>query len=196
MPSSDVAPVVLEGKTVRLESLELRHAAGLGRHISSETFRYFGTERPRDQSEEAVEEYIEMLLALDDANAFATIFLETGESIGCTTLMEIRARHKGLEIGRTWIGSAFQGTRVNPECKLLLMQHAFETLKYERVQLKTDERNLQSQRAIEKLGAVKEGVLRKHMVMPDGFVRNTVLYSITAAEWPAVKERLLARLGD
>jgi RimJ/RimL family protein N-acetyltransferase len=109
--------------------------------------------------------------------------------------MDIRPKHMGLEIGTTWIGRAHQGTKVNPESKLLLLAHAFERLGCERVQLKTDGRNLQSQHAIEKLGAVKEGVLRKHMIMPDGFVRDTVMYSIVAAEWPDVKRGLEARLA-
>ncbi len=109
--------------------------------------------------------------------------------------MDVRPAHRGLEIGYTWIARAYQGTRVNPECKYLLLRHAFEKLGAIRVQLKTDGRNLQSQHAIEKLGAVKEGVLRKHLILPDGYVRDTVMYSITDSEWPHVKSRLEARLG-
>ena len=108
--------------------------------------------------------------------------------------MDIRPEHRSLEIGSTWIGRAYHGTKINPECKLLLLQHAFENLGCLRVQLKTDERNLQSRAAIEKLGAKFEGTLRKHMVLHDGFVRNSAMYSITDEEWPAVKERCIKRL--
>jgi RimJ/RimL family protein N-acetyltransferase len=112
-----------------------------------------------------------------------------------TGYLEIRPAHRGLEIGRTWIGRAFQGTRVNPESKLLLLRHAFEDLGAARVQLKTDVRNLQSQRAIEKLGAVKEGVLRRYQMRSNGFIRDTMVFSIIAEEWPAVKAGLERRLA-
>lgn len=92
-------------------------------------------------------------------------------------------------------GRSFQGTSVNPECKYLMLRHAFEDWGAMRVQLKTDRRNLQSQRAIEKLGAVREGVLRKHMLLPDGYERDTVMYSIIDDEWPAIRDRLIERLG-
>ena len=107
-----------------------------------------------------------------------------------TCYLDIRAKERGLEIGFTWLAKALQGTQVNPECKYLLLRHAFEEQHALRVQLKTDGRNKQSQRAIEKLGAVREGVLRKHMIMPDGYVRDTVMYSITERQnWPAGRRR-------
>ena len=112
-----------------------------------------------------------------------------------TTYLDIRAPHDGLEIGWTWYAEEHRGTRVNPECKLLMLTHAFEMLKCVRVQLKCDERNMQSQRAIEKLGAKREGVLRRHGILPDGFVRNTVMYSIIDSEWPTVRSGLKARLS-
>ena len=97
---------------------------------------------------------------------------------------------RGLEIGGTWYGPEFQRTVVNTECKYLLLQHAFETLGCIRVQLKTDLRNERSQKAIERIGAVKEGVLRNHMILPDGHYRHSVFYSILDTEWPGVKKRL------
>jgi ribosomal-protein-alanine N-acetyltransferase len=109
--------------------------------------------------------------------------------------LDIRPEHRGLEIGFTWIGKPYHGTQVNPECKYLLLRHAFDDQQAIRVQLKTDLRNLQSQRAIEKLGAVREGVLRKQMIRPDGYLRDTVMYSVTAEEWPGVRARLEERLG-
>jgi RimJ/RimL family protein N-acetyltransferase len=100
-----------------------------------------------------------------------------------------------VEIGSTWHGRAFWRTAINTECKFLLLRHAFETLGCNRVQLKTDARNARSQAAIARLGAVREGVLRSQMVMPDGWVRDTVMFSIIAAEWAGVKARLEARLA-
>jgi N-acetyltransferase len=94
---------------------------------------------------------------------------------------------RGLEIGRTWIAKSHQGTRVNPESKYLLLRHAFEELGAARVQFKTDVPNLQSQRAIEELGAQREGVLRRYQMRSNGFIRDTMVFSLIAAEWPAVK---------
>jgi RimJ/RimL family protein N-acetyltransferase len=104
--------------------------------------------------------------------------------------MDIRPPHRGLEIGGTWYGKEFQRTSVNSECKYLLLRHAFEILGCIRVQLKTDSRNERSQRAIERIGAQREGVLRNHMIMPDGVYRHSVYYSLLDTEWPRVKERL------
>jgi RimJ/RimL family protein N-acetyltransferase len=120
---------------------------------------------------------------------------ETGQSVGVTCYMDIRPAHRGLEIGSTWIARPYQGTRVNPESKYLLLRHAFENLGAVRVQLKTDGRNRQSQAAIAKLGAQREGVLRKHLILQDGYIRDTVMFSIIAEEWPAVKAGLETRLG-
>jgi RimJ/RimL family protein N-acetyltransferase len=102
---------------------------------------------------------------------------------------------RSLEIGGTWYGLDYQGTAVNPECKYLLLKHAFESLGCIRVQLKTDARNPRSQRAIEKLGAVREGTLRSHMITSDGYVRDSVFYSILDREWYQVKAKLERRLG-
>jgi RimJ/RimL family protein N-acetyltransferase len=126
---------------------------------------------------------------------FAVILCDTGRAIGSTRFLDLRPAHRGIEIGSTWYATAYQRTAVNSECKLLLLQHAFESLDCIRVQLKTDARNLRSQQAIERLGAVKEGTLRNHMILPGGDIRTTVLYSITAQEWPTVKARLQANLA-
>jgi RimJ/RimL family protein N-acetyltransferase len=125
---------------------------------------------------------------------FAVIHLETGQAIGATRYLEIHTHDQGLEIGGTWYAVNFQRTAVNTECKYLLLKHAFETLGFIRVQFKTDLRNERSQRAIERIGAVKEGVLRKHMILPDGSVRHSVYYSILDDEWPAVKIQLEEKL--
>jgi N-acetyltransferase len=101
---------------------------------------------------------------------------------------------RGLEIGGTWYGLDFQRTAVNTECKYLLLKHAFEDLKCIRVQLKTDSLNERSQKAIERIGAKKEGVLRNHMILPDGRIRHSVFYSIIDTEWVDVKKRLESML--
>ena len=143
----------------------------------------------------AFRDYLQRLLDTADMRPFTIRRAESGAPVGVTTYMEIRPAHRGLEIGSTWLARPAQGTAINPEAKYLLLRHAFETLGAVRVQLKTDGRNLQSQRAIAKLGALREGVLRRHMILPDGYIRDTVMFSVIAEEWPAVKAGLEARLG-
>jgi len=189
-----VAPVRLAGKLIRLEPLTLEHVPALYRHAGPEIFRWV-LEFPRDESFEAFRDWLQATAIEAPASLpFAIVLAETGEPVGSTGFLEIRERHRALEIGRTWIGQAWQGTMVNPESKYLLLRHAFETLGALRVQFKTDLNNVHSQRAIEKLGAVREGVLRNYQVRSNGLPRHTVMYSLIADEWPAAKERLEARL--
>jgi RimJ/RimL family protein N-acetyltransferase len=115
--------------------------------------------------------------------------------VGSTSYLDPELLHRRVEIGSTWYTPDVWGTRVNPECKLLLLAHAFDVLGMNRVSLCTDARNAHSQAAIEKLGAVKEGVLRSHMVTQGDRIRDSVLYSIVVEEWPEVKARLAARLA-
>ena len=190
-----VEPVVLEGKYVKLEPIKPKHARDLAKHAEAELFQYHLAVRPREQSVAALKEFVDKHRGLENVVTFAIIARKTMKAVGTTSYMDIRTEHRALEIGMTWIGKEWQGTAINPECKLLLIEHAFERLGAERVQLKTDGRNLQSQAAILKLGAKKEGVLRRHMRMPDGFVRDTVMFSIIPEEWPSVKQGLIARLG-
>jgi ribosomal-protein-alanine N-acetyltransferase len=189
-----VEPVVLEGRTIRLEPLSLDHAPGLWPHAAPEVFQWLA-DLPKDGSYEAFRDWIALTMSRPASLTFAMVLRETGEPAGVSGYLDIRPDHRGLEIGRTWIGKAYQGTRVNPESKLLLFRHAFETLGAIRVQLKTDLRNLHSQRAIEKLGAVREGVLRRYQIRSNGEVRDTVMYSVLAEEWPELKARLEERLG-
>jgi ribosomal-protein-alanine N-acetyltransferase len=164
------------------------------RVATPDIFRYhfYG---PEDETLEAFQAYITRILGESDRYPFAMVLNETGDAVGTTSFMDVRPAHRGLEIGSTWIGKPYQGTHVNPENKYILLRHAFETLGAVRVQLKTDGRNLHSQRAIEKLGTVREGTLRKHIILPDGYRRDSVMFSITDEEWPAVKAGLEARLG-
>lgn len=190
-----VEPVRLEGRTIHLEPLSLDHAPGLWPHAGPEVFHWLA-DLPRDGSYEAFRDWIGDVLRKPASLAFALIRADTREPVGVSGYLEIRPEHRGLEIGRTWIGKANQGSRVNPESKYLLFRHAFETLGALRVQLKTDLLNLQSQRAIEKLGALREGVLRRYQIRSNGVVRDTVVYSVLIEEWPALKARLEDRLAE
>jgi RimJ/RimL family protein N-acetyltransferase len=188
-----VEPVRLEGRTIRLEPLSLDHVPGLWSQAGPDVFQWMA-DLPRDGSYEAFRDWIGEILRKPASFTFAMI--RDGEPVGASGYLEIRPEHRGIEIGRTWIGKAHQGTRVNPESKYLLFRHAFETLGAIRVQLKTDLRNLQSQRAVEKLGAAREGVLRRYQIRSNGMVRDTVVYSVLAEEWPEVRARLEARLAE
>ena len=115
--------------------------------------------------------------------------------VGSTSYLDVVAHHRRVEIGSTWYAPDVWSTQVNPECKLLLLAHAFDVLGMNRVSLCTDVRNTRSQAAIEKLGAMKEGILRSHMVTQGGRIRHSVLYSIVIEDWPEVKARLTARLA-
>ena len=189
----DVQPVTLSGRLVRLEPIDVRHAADLAQAASPELFTYHFP--PPSLSAEGFRAQIEHLRKLPNWLPFAIVLAATGRAVGVTCYLDIRAKDRGLEIGFTWLAKDHHGSLINPECKYLLLRHAFDGLGALRAQLKTDSRNVQSQRAIEKLGAVREGTLRKQMVMPDGYVRDTVMYSITNDEWPRVRELLIARLG-
>ncbi|GMA14011.1 N-acetyltransferase [Deinococcus metallilatus] len=126
-----------------------------------------------------------------DANDQMPFVIEVGgELAGSTRYGDIRAAHSGLEIGWTWLHPRWHGSGANRRMKRLLLAHAFEEMGMERVQLKTDLLNTRSQRAIEKLGAVREGVLRRHIRRPDGTMRDTVMYSVTREDWPGVRARL------
>ena len=127
---------------------------------------------------------------------FATIDVETGKAIGMTTFMNMRLDHFKVEIGSTWMAASYQGTGINPEAKLLMLSYAFDVLGCNAVELRTHEKNAQSRAAIEKLGAKLDGMLRNDMVMPNGTLRNSAVYSITKDEWPAVHDGLVARLDD
>jgi len=187
-------PVTLEGRHARLEPLAALHAPDLLLAAQDdEIWRYMPIARPRALVD--LERMIADALAAQERGTelpFAILDQASGRAIGSTRYLDLRLAHRGLEIGWTWITPAHQRSAINTECKLLLLAHAFEALGCLRVQLKTDLRNLRSQAAIERLGAKKEGVLRKHYVYWDGYVRDTVMYSITDAEWPEVKRRLSA----
>jgi N-acetyltransferase len=188
----DVMPVTLTGRFVRLEPLSEQHVSGLAAiGIDDSIWQYMPYGLMRDESD--IRRWVRGILAHEAQGTdlpFVAIDLASGCVAGATRYMEIRPAHRGLEIGGTWYGAQYRRTRVNTECKYLLLEHAFERLDCIRVQLKTDSRNERSQRAIERLGAVREGMLRNHLILPDGHIRNSIYYSITDSEWPAVKARL------
>jgi RimJ/RimL family protein N-acetyltransferase len=187
-----VQPVVLTGRVVRLEPLSEAHVpdlAAAGRDESIWRLTPYGNIETEEQMHAWVLDLLEGQRCGTDL-PFAVISLESGRAIGATRYLEIRPHDRAVEIGGTWYGTAYQRTAVNTECKYLLLRHAFETLGCVRVQLKTDLRNVRSQRAIERIGAVNEGLLRNHMILPDGTLRHSVYYSIIDSEWPGVKAML------
>jgi RimJ/RimL family protein N-acetyltransferase len=193
-----IQPVTLTGRCVRLEPLVERHTPDLviaGADESIWRYMPYGLVTTEERMRAWVLDILERQKLGGDL-PFAVIHLASGKAVGATRYMDIRREHRGLEIGGTWYGVAYQRTAVNTESKYLLLTYAFETLGCLRVQLKTDLRNERSQRAIERLGAVREGVLRGHMILPDGFVRSSVMYSVIADEWPQVKRGLEERLAS
>jgi RimJ/RimL family protein N-acetyltransferase len=185
-------PITLTGQVIRLEPLSLQHVPELtvaGQDEGIWRFMLYGN----IQTEAQMRGWVEMLLERQQRGTdlpFTVIHLQTGRAIGATRFMDYHPKDRGIEIGGTWYAAGHRRTAANTECKYLLLRHAFESLGCIRVQLKTDLRNERSQRAIERLGAVKEGVLRSHMFLPDGTVRDSVYYSILDSEWPEVKRRL------
>ena len=149
-------------------------------------------------SKETIAEYIEKTLASQVQGLeqpFTIVDKQRGEIVGATRYTQIKPAHRKLEIGYTWLAQRAQRTAINTEAKYLLLSHAFDSLGYIRVELLTDILNERSQAAILRLGAKQEGILRNHMIMPDGRYRDSVCFSIIESEWPSVRERLLARLG-
>jgi RimJ/RimL family protein N-acetyltransferase len=188
----NIEPVTLFGAHVRLEPLAEAHVSDLCL-VGLEPGIWQDMLYGNINSEARMLGFVRELLRRQAAGTdlpFAVSHLPSGRAIGCTRFMDIQPANRGVEIGGTWYGLAYQRTAANTECKYLLLRHAFEIWGCIRVQLKTDRRNERSQRAIERLGAVREGVLRNHMIRPDGTIRDSVYYSIIASEWPAVKARL------
>jgi RimJ/RimL family protein N-acetyltransferase len=190
-------PITLTGCCVRLEPLQPAHAPDLfaALNVDPTIWRWWRETPPADL--EGMRGFVAGTLEEQAAGsiiAFAQIERASGRAVGTTTYMEISRRDRGLEIGSTWLGKPWQRTGINTEAKYLLLRHAFEELGAARVQLKTDARNVQSQTAIARLGALREGVLRRHRLVRDGFLRDTVMFSIIDDEWPGVKARLEAMM--
>ena len=192
----ELTPCTIIGKTIRLEPLTLDHyeaccEAGLFEGL----FRWY----PEPvHSREDMYRFIEKALLHQTQNTalpFATIKLDSGKLIGSTRFGSISHRDRRAEIGWTWITPSEQRTPANTEAKYMMLQHAFETLDCERVELKTHALNLKSRAAILRIGAVQEGILRHHMLTDDGGFRDTVYFSVLKEEWPGVKARLSGMLN-
>lgn len=191
-----VEPVTLEGQVIRLEPLGPEHVDGLcAIAFDADLWRWMPVVlRERDDVERFVQDALRAR-ALGTELAFATLLREGGRVVGSTRYLAIVPAHRRLEIGFTWIARPWQRTAVNTEAKLLLLGHAFDRLGCHRVEFKTDPLNGPSRVAILRLGAREEGTFRRHMVMPDGRLRDSVYYSVVDTEWPAVRARLLEKLG-
>lgn len=192
-----ITPVSLTGRWVRLEPLDTHHAEHLTQAADDEEiWRYLRAElRSRQQVDEGIASALEQQRKGEEL-PFAIIHLASGQAVGSTRYFLTAQRDRGLEIGSTWLTPTLWCTPVNSECKYLLLQHAFETLGCIRVQLVTDTRNERSRRAIERLGATLEGIIRQHMIMRDGYYRDSFLFSILDMEWPAVKCALRKKLYE
>ncbi|MCP1387279.1 GNAT family N-acetyltransferase [Corynebacterium sp. TA-R-1] len=190
MSSDYFAAPVLANQWVTLEPLAPAHADDLAAAVGQLHTLWYLDHIP---AEGDVPAYIDGLLAEKDRVAWA-IVAPTGEAVGVTTYLHLDPVNRNLEIGSTWVGAAHQGSRINPAAKLLLLTRAFEELGCLRVEIRTHFMNQQSRRAIEKLGARLDGVLRRHKILASGLVRDTCVYSIVNSEWPEVKAGLAARL--
>jgi len=191
-----VEPVTLEGYGLRVLPLALEHAAGLQAAAADGalwTIRVTSVPEP-----ENTRQYIEDALVMrEGGNRFAFVVQDaaSGKVLGCSSYHDILPAVKRVEIGYTWYAQSVQRTHVNTACKLLLMTHAFETLGCHVVGWRTDNFNFASQAAIERLGARKDGVIRGHALRRDGTIRDTVMYSLRAGEWPEVRAQLLYALN-
>lgn len=183
----------LEGERLILTPTTLPDAEELRTTVDERTFTGFLTLQPHGLDLASFTEFVGHLIAAP-GKAYTMRLKETGEVVGSSSFYDIREPHRGLEIGMTWIVAPWRGTYVNPSAKLLMLGHAFEAMGMLRVQLKCDSRNERSAAAMRKLGAQYEGRLRKHGVLPDGYVRDTLMFSVTDDEWPQVRDGLKKRL--
>lgn len=192
----EINPVVLEGYGVRLEPLAETHASELeSAAADGRLWELWYTSVPKPGAASA---YIAQALAGQEAGTmlpWAVRELGTGRLVGSTRYHDIVTEAGRVEVGYTWYAKSWQKSHVNTGCKLLVFGHAFDRLGCQVVGLRTDHFNFSSQRAIEALGAKKDGLIRHHALRPDGTVRNTVMYSILAAEWPDVRRHLEMRLS-
>jgi RimJ/RimL family protein N-acetyltransferase len=194
----DPHPVLLEGRAVRLEPMTLAHVPALfAAAAAPEIFRYLLI--PPFTGLEDATAYVKEALAAKAAETevpFVTVRRSDNRVVGSTRFIDIRRPHRGLEIGWTWIAPEAQRTAINTEAKYLMLKQAFDVWGALRVQLKTDANNAKSRAAIERIGGKFEGVLRKQLLRAhDGYQRDTAMFSITDAEWPAAKAKIEAMLA-
>ncbi|TFE30783.1 GNAT family N-acetyltransferase [Cohnella luojiensis] len=192
-----VEPVILQGVRITLVPMEASHIAQLYEALNDPEIWTYSP--PVMRSIDDMKIYVEIALeerARGNAMPFVILDKETDRLVGTTRFADISTDHRHLEIGWTALAREVWRTRVNTECKYLLLRHCFETLGTVRVQLKADSRNTRSLRAMERIGAISEGILRSHRILGDGYIRDTAYYSFIASEWPDVKTRLENMLAD
>lgn len=191
-----VSPITLEGQHVRLDPLSLSYEDALiAAAVDGELWTSAVTIVP---TRDTMAAYIETALsaqALGDELPFVIVSKANSKVVGTTRYYDIRPADRRVAIGYTWLSRSAQRTAINTECKLMLLTHAFEEWNCNRVELVTDVLNEQSRTAISRIGAKEEGILRQHMIMPSGRVRDSVIFSIVADEWPEVKVNLISRLA-
>jgi RimJ/RimL family protein N-acetyltransferase len=184
-------PVTLRGARVTLEPLALHHEEALAAAVADgELWRLWYTRIPRPEAMRAEIDRRLGLAASGSMCPFTVVDARSGRVVGMTSYLHVEPEHRRLEIGGTWYAKGAQRTGLNTECKRLLLAHAFDELRCIAVELRTHFFNHPSRRAIERLGAKLDGVLRHHQRMPDGTLRDTCVYSIVAAEWPSVRTHL------
>ena len=189
-------PVNLSGPHARLEPLSPAHREGLVDAVKDgELWKLWYTSVPKPEN---MQKEIDRRLSLQAAGTMLpfTVFDAEGAIAGMTTYMNVDAANRRVEIGSTWYAKRVQRTPLNTQCKLLLLTHAFETLDCIAVEFRTHFFNHQSRRAIERLGAKQDGILRNHQIAPNGTLRDTVVFSIIASEWPTVKAHLNFQLNE
>lgn len=188
---------LLKGNIVTLVPIKLQHAKGLSEAVNDgELWKLWYTNVPHPDS---IEIYIREILAEHENGhslAFTVSHNSNNKIIGCTRYCNVDNQNHRLEIGHTWYAESHQRTAVNTECKFLLLSHAFESLNAIAVEFRTSWHNLNSRKAIERLGAKQDGIIRNHRKLPNGGFRDTVIYSIIESEWPAVKASLMFRLNE
>jgi RimJ/RimL family protein N-acetyltransferase len=193
--ASEIKAIVLEAPGVRLEPLAEQHREGL--RIAAQApaiWAHMPTPALGERFDAWFDGSMQACEGLSETG-WAVRTLDDGRLVGSTRYLNIEAAHKRVEIGHTWYNPAVWAGQVNPACKYALLRFGFEALDLNRIELKTDINNTRSQAAIARLGAVREGVFRAHMIRPDGSLRDTVYFSILRQEWPAVRDGLLARLA-
>jgi RimJ/RimL family protein N-acetyltransferase len=189
-------PVTLAGPHARLEPLSHAHLVGLTEAVKDgELWKLWYTAIPAPEN---MGKEIDRRLGLQKAGSMLpfTVFDPSGKIAGMSTYMNVDAANRRVEIGSTWYAKAVQRSALNSQCKLLLLTHAFEKLDCIAVEFRTHFFNQQSRRGIERLGAKQDGILRNHQIAPNGTLRDTVVYSIIASEWPTVKAHLSYQLNE
>ncbi len=192
-PTLFTSPPTLENNVIQLIPMENKHSVSLYRINHSDHWHYMLS---TIQTQQEMDTWVNNAIQLREeglALPFTIINKKNNQIVGTTRLYEINSTQRTCELGSTWYGKDYQRTFINSACKQLLLTYCFETLNFIRVQFKTDERNERSQKAIERLGAIKEGVIRNERILSNGYIRNAVLYSITKEEWIDVKQGFIER---